>query len=46
VKRENWELISENGFTFEFENKLDRSITLTITASSEKVAWLKLDSLS
>jgi hypothetical protein len=45
VKRVNWELITQNGYTFEFENKAIRSITLTITASSEKVAWEKLESL-
>jgi hypothetical protein len=46
MKRANWELITQNGYTFEFENKAVRSITLTIIASSEKVAWLKLESLS
>lgn len=41
----NWELEFETGYTFEFVYKAKPSISLKITASSEKEAWKILSQL-
>lgn len=38
----NWELVTSNGYTFEFEHKKVRNVTVQVIADSEKNAWRKL----
>ena len=46
MKIENWELTCDLGYTFEFTNKKDENIVISLFARSEKEALEKLARLS
>jgi len=45
LKRKNWNLIQQTGYTFVFESQTIRNVELKIFAMSEDEAWRKLDAL-
>ncbi|WP_162985611.1 hypothetical protein [Virgibacillus halodenitrificans] len=40
--KEIWEIVTQNGYTYEFEHRLIANVTVNIVARNEDVAWSKL----